>query len=122
MSPVSTLIIVLWLLNVSCDTVGQIAFKYAAITSKHKQGLDYWHKLFGNFWLWIGFGSYFVGFIFWLAFLSEVPLSQGVLLGSFNMITVMLAGRVLFKEHLTLFRLLGIFFITTGVVLVGMTE
>lgn len=118
----STLIIVLWLLNVSCDTVGQIAFKYAAITSKHKQGLDYWHNLFGNFWLWIGFGSYFVGFIFWLAFLSEVPLSQGILLGSFNMITVMLAGRVLFKEHLTLFRLLGIFFITTGVVLVGMTE
>ncbi len=118
----STLIILLWLLNIGCDTVGQIAFKYAAITSKHNQGLDYWHKLFGNFWLWIGFGSYFVGFIFWLAFLSEVPLSQGILLGSFNMITVMLAGRILFKEHLTCFRLLGIFFITAGVVLVGLTE
>ncbi|KFA59762.1 hypothetical protein A9G34_08750 [Gilliamella sp. Choc4-2] len=118
----STIIIVLWLLNISCDTVGQIAFKYAAITSKHKQGVDYWHKLFGNFWLWIGFGSYFVGFIFWLAFLSKVPLSQGILLGSFNMITVMLAGRILFKEHLTLLRLLGIFFITTGVVLVGIME
>lgn len=116
----STLIIALWLINLACDTVGQIAFKYAAMTSKHKQGIGYWHRLFCNYWLWLGFGCYFIGFIFWLAFLSEVPLSQGILLGSFNMITVMLAGRILFKEHLTAFRLLGIFFITTGVVLVGL--
>ncbi|NUF27654.1 EamA family transporter [Gilliamella sp. ESL0254] len=116
-----TLIIVLWLINIVCDTVGQIAFKYAAITSPKKQGLCYWQQLFGNFWLWIGFGAYFLGFIFWLAFLSQVPLSAGILLGSFNIITVMLAGRILFKEHLTLFRIIGIFFITTGVVLVGLT-
>lgn len=117
----SALIITLWLVNLFCDTVGQIAFKYAAITSKHQQGLHYWQRLFGNFWLWLGFGTYFVGFIFWLAFLSEIPLSQGILLGSFNIITVMIAGRVLFKEHLTAFRLIGIFFITFGVILVGLT-
>ncbi|MCO6545082.1 MAG: EamA family transporter [Gilliamella sp.] len=117
----STLIVVLWLINIACDTVGQIAFKYAAITSKNKQGLHYWQKLISNFWLWLGFGTYFIGFIFWLAFLSKVPLSQGILLGSFNIITVMLAGRILFQEHLTLFRIIGIFFITTGVVLVGLT-
>lgn len=117
----SALIITLWLVNLFCDTVGQIAFKYAAITSKHQQGLHYWQKLFGNFWLWLGFGIYFVGFVFWLAFLSEVPLSQGILLGSFNIITVMVAGRILFKEHLTAFRLIGIFFITVGVILVGLT-
>jgi drug/metabolite transporter (DMT)-like permease len=116
----STLIVFLWLINIACDTVGQVAFKYAAVTSNDKQGLCYWQRLFGNMWLWLGFGSYFVGFVFWLAFLSEVPLSQGILLGSFNMITVMLAGRILFKEHLTPFRLIGIFFITVGVVLVGL--
>ena len=116
----STLIFFLWLINIVCDTVGQVAFKYAAVTSNDKDG-RYWQKLFGNIWLWLGFGSYFIGFVFWLAFLSEVPLSQGILLGSFNMITVMLAGRILFKEHLTPFRLLGIFFITTGVILVGLT-
>lgn len=121
MPAVSALIIILWLINIACDTVGQIAFKYAAITSKHIQGLHYWQKLFCNYWLWLGFGTYFLGFIFWLAFLSYVPLSQGILLGSFNMITVMLAGRVLFKEHITPFRLIGILFITTGVVLVGLT-
>lgn len=117
----SALIIILWLINLACDTVGQIAFKYAAITSKHNQGMHYWRKLFGNLWLWLGFGTYFLGFLFWLAFLSYVPLSQGILLGSFNMITVMLAGRILFKEHITPFRLIGILFITTGVVLVGLT-
>ncbi|OCG06611.1 hypothetical protein A9G13_10120 [Gilliamella sp. wkB178] len=117
----SVIIILLWLINITCDTVGQIAFKYAAITSKHKQGINYWKRLFGNYWLWLGFGVYFIGFIFWLAFLSYVPLSQGILLGSFNMITVMLAGRFLFKEQITPFRLLGILFITFGVVLVGLT-
>ncbi|OCG15825.1 hypothetical protein A9G28_12575 [Gilliamella sp. Fer1-1] len=117
----SILIITLWLINIACDTVGQIAFKYAAINSKDTQGLRYWQKLFGNYWLWLGFAAYFIGCIFWLAFLSSVPLSQGILLGSFNMITVMLAGRILFKEHLTSFRLIGILFITIGVVLVGLT-
>ncbi|OCG47092.1 MULTISPECIES: EamA family transporter [Gilliamella] len=117
----STLIIFLWLINIACDTVGQIAFKYAALTSKNKQGLHYWQTLFSNIWIWIGFSTYFLGFICWLAFLSEVPLSVGILLGSFNIITVMLAGRILFKEHLTLFRIVGIFFITIGVVLVGLT-
>lgn len=117
----STLIIILWLINITCDTVGQIAFKYAAITSKHKAGLHYWQNLFGNYWLWLGFSTYLIGFVFWLAFLSYIPLSQGILLGSFNMITVMLAGRVLFKEHITLFRFIGISFITVGVVLVGLT-
>lgn len=117
----STLIFFLWLINIACDTVGQIAFKYAAITSNYEKGLNYWQKLFGNMWLWLGFGAYFIGFVFWLAFLSEVSLSKSILLGSFNIITVMIAGRVLFKEHLTPFRLIGIFFITLGVVLVGLT-
>ncbi|MDF7666282.1 EamA family transporter [Orbaceae bacterium ESL0727] len=117
----SILIITLWLINIACDTGGQVAFKYAAITSRHKQGTHYWRQLFGNYWLWCGFAAYFIGFLFWLAFLSLVPLSQAILLGSFNIIAVMLAGRILFKEHITPFRLIGILFITSGVILVGMS-
>lgn len=116
----SVLIISLWLINIACDTVGQVAFKYAAITSKSQKGDGYWYRLLCNYWLWLGFLSYFVGFLFWLAFLSLVPLSKAILLGSFNMISVMLAGRILFDEKMTLFRLIGITFITGGVILVGM--
>lgn len=111
----------LWLTNIACDTIGQIAFKYAAITSRHNQGIKYWKTLLMHYWLWLGFATYFVGFLFWLAFLSLVPLSQAILLGSFNMISVMIAGRILFKEQITFFRLIGITLITLGVILVGLT-
>ncbi|MDF7671287.1 EamA family transporter [Orbaceae bacterium ESL0721] len=117
----SILIIFLWIVNIACDTVGQVAFKYAAITTHYKLGKKYWLQLFKNGWLWCGFTAYFIGFLFWLAFLSKVPLSQAILLGSFNMIAVMIAGRVLFKEHITLFRLIGIFTIISGVILVGIS-
>ena len=113
------LVFILWLANICFDTLGQTAFKYAAIAPKNRNGWYYWVDLFCNYWLWIGIGSYVAEFLLWLAFLSEVPLSQGILLGSVNIIVLMLVGRVLFQEKLTRFRLLGMFCITVGVVLVG---
>lgn len=92
----TTIIILLWLGNIFCDTLGQVAFKYAAIAPS-REGIGYWIDLFKNLWIWIGIGSYVAEFLLWLAFLSLVPLSQGILLGCVNIITVMLVGRLLFK-------------------------
>ncbi|ORF03927.1 hypothetical protein BGI05_06510 [Snodgrassella alvi] len=113
------LVFILWFANICFDTLGQIAFKYAAIAPDNRNGWYYWIDLFSNYWLWIGIGSYIAEFLLWLAFLSQVPLSQGILLGSINIIVLMLVGRVLFQEKLTRFRLVGMFCITIGVVLVG---
>ncbi|RKS86870.1 multidrug transporter EmrE-like cation transporter [Orbus hercynius] len=115
-----TLIIIgLWFINVCCDTVGQIAFKYAAISPSNQTKLGYWLGLLRNYWLWIGFLSYGVGFLFWIAFLTLLPLSQAILLGSANIISVMIVGRLLFKEQLTPLRIIGVILITAGVILVG---
>jgi drug/metabolite transporter (DMT)-like permease len=54
-----------------------------------------------------------------MAFLSQVPLSTGVMLGSFNIVILMIAGRLMFKERLTPWRITGISCITLGVILVG---
>lgn len=113
------LMILLWLGNLCCDTIGQIAFKYAAISSKTRKGFSYWVDLLFNYWLWIGIATYGIGFLIWIAFLSYMPLSQAILLASANIITIMICGRILFKEQLTSYRVIGVSLITCGVVLVG---
>lgn len=113
------LIILLWLANLCCDTIGQIAFKYAAISSHHRIDFNYWRTLLFNRWLWLGITSYAIGFLLWIAFLSYIPLSQAILLGSANIITIMIFGHILFKEKLTFFRVLGVGLITAGVIIVG---
>ena len=50
-----------------------------------------------------------------------VPLSQGILLGSINIIAIMVVGRIIFKEAFTLYRIAGMLFITGGVILVGLS-
>ena len=55
-------------------------------------------------WLWFGICCYVLEFFVWMAFLSQVELSVGVMLGSFNIVVIMLAGRLFFKEKLTRWR------------------
>lgn len=59
-------------------------------------------------------------FVVWLAFLSLVPLSDGVLLGSINIVAIMILGRVLFREKLAPMRVAGIVLVSIGVAIVGL--
>jgi drug/metabolite transporter (DMT)-like permease len=111
----------LWLLNVCLDTFGQLAFK-AAATQPHSAQQSYWQALIGQRWLWLGIACYVFEIIVWLAFLSLVPLSEGVLFRSINIIVLMLAGRLWFAEKLTPMRVIGISLVTVGVALVGIGQ
>lgn len=71
-------------------------------------------------WLWAGMTCFAIQFFCWLAFLSLVPLSRGVLLGSINIVVLMLAGRILFAERLSRWRVVGIALIGLGVAVVGL--
>ena len=107
----------LWLLVLVFDTGGQLAFK--AASGVPGEGLDHWRAMAVRPWLWLGIAAFAFEFVTWLAFLSVVPLAEGVLLSCLNMAAVMLGGRWLFGERLTARRLLGVTLITLGVVLVG---
>jgi drug/metabolite transporter (DMT)-like permease len=109
----------LWLANVLVDTGGQLAFKAAAGDPDAGDGLARWRHMAARPWLWIGVGCYVVEFLVWIAFLSLVPLSEGVLLGSINIVAIMLAGRWLFGERLTRLRVAGIVLVSLGVAIVG---
>ena len=114
---ISSLVAVLWLLNVVLDTGGQLSFKAAA--NAPGDGLARWLHMARRPWLWLGIGCYVIEFLMWIAFLSLLPLSEAILLGSINIVAVMVAGRILFGERLTPLRVAGILLVTLGVAIVG---
>jgi len=117
----SLAIALLWLLNIGFDTLGQISFKQGSIAQNDASGVRFWLNTLKNHWIMIGIACYVVEFGLWLAFLSLVPLSEGVVLSSINIVTVMIAGRIFLKEPLTRLRLLGIALVASGVAVVGIT-
>lgn len=116
----SATVVTLWLLNVLLDTFGQLSFKAAAVAPDLGQGAARWRAMARRPWIWIGVGCYAGEFLVWLAFLSLVPLSEGVLLGSINIVAVMIAGRVLFNERFSPLRTAGILLVAAGVAVVGL--
>lgn len=116
MTPLATL---LWALVLAFDTFGQLSFKAAAVSGSDSDGIERWWVMLKNHWIWLGVFSYVFEFFLWLAFLSLVPLSMGVLMGCVNILTVMIGGRILFNEALTPKRIGAICMIALGVTLVG---
>ena len=114
----SALALFFWLLNVTLDTLGHLAFKTAAIT-EHETELQRWRQMLGRPALWLGIGCFVFEFMAWLSLLSLVPLSYAVLIGSINIVAVTVAGRILFNERLDRMRVAGISLITLGVAMAG---
>ncbi len=114
----SELAILFWISNVLLDTAGHLLFKYAAITEDENE-LRRWKKMLSTFPFWIGITCFVAEFVVWYALLSLVPLSLAVLIGSINIVAVMLAGRVLFRERLDRMRVTGMCLIAIGVALAG---
>jgi drug/metabolite transporter (DMT)-like permease len=116
----SNLAIFVWLMNVVVDTAGHVALKHAAISEKeYTSEWQRWKQMLASFPLWLGLLCFILEFTLWLVLLSLLPLSTGVLLTAFNMVAIMLAGRIMFNEMLDPLRIAGISLITLGVILVG---
>lgn len=114
----SNLAILFWLLNIILDTAGHLAFKSAAI-AEHETEWQRWKLMLSSFPLWLGISCFCLEFVVWLALLSIVPLSMGMLVGSINIVVVMLAGKLLFGERLDRLRVIGMSLVTLGVALAG---
>ena len=114
----SNLAIFFWIANILLDTAGHLAFKSAAVT-EHDIELQRWKMMLSSPPLWIGIGCFGLEFGVWFALLSLVPLSLAMLIGSINIVVVMLAGRLLFQERLDRLRVTGMWLIAIGVALAG---
>jgi drug/metabolite transporter (DMT)-like permease len=113
------LVLALWLLVELLDTAGQLVFKTAANHGGEGDGWAHWRHMLARPWIWLGGACYVFEFLAWTAFLSLIPLGRGILLGSINIVAIMIAGRLLFGERLTRLRVIGILLVTLGVAIVG---
>ncbi|WP_026259275.1 EamA family transporter [Uliginosibacterium gangwonense] len=115
----SLYVVALWGMNLLVDSAGHLAFKAAAIENDTATGWAHWRHMLARPWLWVGIVCFIAEFVLWLAFLSVVPLSQGVLLGMLSIVIIMIGGRIWFHEHFTRLRVIGVALIVLGVALVG---
>lgn len=113
------LAVVVWIANVLADTAGRLAFKAAALDGGGGPRARRWIRMLRSPMLWYGIVSFCLEFLLWLALLSLVPLSQAVLIGSVNIVTVAIAGRLVFGEELRTMRVAGMVLIVAGVALAG---
>jgi drug/metabolite transporter (DMT)-like permease len=113
----STLATAFWLINIVIDTAGHLSFKAAADRKAAAHGS--WLTMLRSVWVWIGVACFCLEFAVWFALLSLIPLSQAVLVGSINIVVLMIAGRLLFRERLDRLRVGGMILIAAGVALAG---
>jgi drug/metabolite transporter (DMT)-like permease len=57
--------------------------------------------------------------LIWLVILSRVELSYAYPMLSLSYVFIVLASWLIFNEHLSLLRLMGVLFISLGVMMVG---
>lgn len=107
------------LANMIFDASGHLSFKAVSTRASRHDGLAHWRSMALNPLLWIGIVIFVVEFLLWMALMSLVPLSVGVLVGCLNIIGVMVGGWLVFREEITAPRLAAIGLIALGVTLVG---
>jgi drug/metabolite transporter (DMT)-like permease len=115
---VTSAAIVYWIANIVLDTVGHLAFKSAAV-AEHDSEWQRWKTMLTLPSMWLGITCFVLEFLIWLVLLSLIPLSLAMLIGSINVVVVMLAGKLIFHERLDRMRVAGMVFITLGVALAG---
>ena len=69
----------------------------------------------------IALGSFFyvIEYLLWIAFLASVDISKAFPLSSVQIVLILLASRLILKEHINSYRWLGATFIVVGIYLVG---
>jgi drug/metabolite transporter (DMT)-like permease len=116
MTPLAT---ILWILNLACVTAGHLLLKATATALPKTRGLRRWAAMLADTRIWLGVSAFAAEFLLWLAFLSLVPLSLAVLMGSLDTLAVSTGGRIFFHERLTTRRTISTILIASGVALVG---
>lgn len=112
-----------WVLFLCVETVTQVTLKFAGGSLDDRAG--FWPMVAhaaANPVTWLGFASYFGGFLVWLTILKDVDLGRAFPMTASMYLLTLTAGVVLFHEHLTPIRLLGVVAIVGGVALLASDE
>ncbi len=67
----------------------------------------------------LGIFLYAIEYVFWIAFLAAIDISKAFPLSSVQIVLILLASRIILKEHINQYRWLGATLIVLGIYLVG---
>jgi drug/metabolite transporter (DMT)-like permease len=67
----------------------------------------------------LGIFLYTIEYVLWIAFLASVDISKAFPLSSVQIVLILLASRIILKEHINQYRWLGATLIIVGIYLVG---
>jgi drug/metabolite transporter (DMT)-like permease len=67
----------------------------------------------------LGIFLYAIEYVLWIAFLASVDISKAFPLSSVQIVLILLASRIILKEHINQYRWLGATLIIVGIYLVG---
>jgi len=111
------------LVSVFLGAIGQVLVKYGATGLQLNFGGKYLvesiFSILKNMPVMCGIISYGVSFLLWIKVLSKVELSYAYPMVSIGYIITMIFSYFLFKENISFIRLLGVFFIIIGVILIA---
>lgn len=116
--------IVYILISVLGGAIGQILLKtgmsqMGALTLSLNQLFNILWRMATNPFVVVGLGVYVMGTVFWLAALSRVDLSYAYPFASLSYIVMLIASILIFKENVTLLRLIGTLVVGLGVFLIS---
>lgn len=111
------------LISVFLGALGQILVKLGAVNLQlNFAGINLFKSLgaiITNLPVMLGIISYGVSFLLWIKVLSKVELSYAYPMVSIGYVLVMIFSYFLFKENISLLRILGVVCIIVGVILVA---
>lgn len=109
-------LIVAWLLFVAIETTTQSLFKIAGEALDDRAGLGplVQHAV-SNPLVWAAFASYFCGFLVYMTILKDIDLGRAFPMTAGMYVSTLAAAVILFHEHLTPLRILGVVAILGGV-------
>lgn len=115
--------ILLILISIFLGAFGQILVKYGSANLEINFTLKYLVpsilNIIKNLPVMMGIISYGVSFLIWIKVLSKTELSYAYPMVSLGYIIVMIFSYFVFKENISFIRILGMFFIIVGVVLIS---
>lgn len=111
------------LISVFLGAMGQVLVKYGAVNLELNFTIKYLlpsiFNILKNMPVMLGIISYGLSFLLWIKVLSKVELSYAYPMVSLGYVITMMFSYFVFKENISLIRILGVVFIILGVVLVS---
>ncbi len=111
------------LLSVLLGALGQVLWKHGLSFMEFEPSMFFnpkgIYEIMANGWIPAGILCYFLSMTLWLKALKLAELSYVYPFISLNFVILTLVGALVFHEHVTVLRLLGVLLIVTGIVLVA---